>query len=94
MVIVDCLKQVKLPGSTATPRLTYCAAAYPCRCLGALIDGGSTRVRAEVRRALDALASHAEYANLPGYSDGAYRWCEAVRASQPVLPNVWVGLPD
>ena len=92
-VIVDCLKQVKLPGSTATPRLTYCAAAYPCRCLGALIDGGSTRVRAEVRRALDALASHAEYANLPGYSDGAYRWCEAVRASQPDLPNVWVGLP-
>ena len=92
-VIVDCLKQVKLPGSTATPRLTYCAAAYPCRCLGALIDGGSTRVRAEVRRALDALASHPEYANLPGYSDGAYRWCEAVRASQPVLPNVWASLP-
>ena len=92
-VIVDCLKQVKLPGSTATARLTYCAAAYPCRCLGALIDGGSTRVGAEVRRALDALASHAEYANLPGYSDGAYRWCEAVRASQPVLPNVWASLP-
>ena len=92
-VIVDCLKQVKLPGSTATARLTYCAAAYPCRCLGALINGGSTRVGAEVRRALDALASHAEYANLPGYSDGAYRWCEAVRASQPVLPNVWASLP-
>ncbi len=92
-VIVDCLKQVKLPGSNATPRLTYCAAAYPCRCLGALIDGGSTRVKAAVRRALDALASHAEYANLPGYSDGAYRWCEAVRASQPVLPNVWASLP-
>ena len=93
-VIVDCLKQVKLPGSNATPRLTYCAAAYPCRCLGALIDGGATRVKAAVRRALDALASHAEYENLPGYSDGSYRWCEAVRASQPVLPNVWVGLPD